>query len=565
MNSSGTAILVICAVLAVVFAFMIVRTNTEAGKKLQNEMKNSWGRKTPQLFSAERLQKIRAYSDSLDAVDGECGRIDDITARDLDLDRVYSTVNHSLSSAGDEVLYAMLRHPALNRAELLRREKLITLFMENETIRDQMRLVLSGTGRLKGTSFYEAIDSLEGAKKIGKASYLTLSLMTAASFILLFFKPLAAIAVMVPVFFLDFRIHLKMKEKTLPCLRGFQGILRLLASAEAITKLSLAELETENCELRNGLRAFESFRRASHLAMAELHAGTGIGDAILEYLNMFFHFNLICFDRMLDTAAGHREDAIALLRKIGDLDAAQAAASWRSSLKQYCIPEFLKESEKEVYILDMVHPLLEYPTANSIEISSNVLLTGSNASGKSTFLKNTALSAVLAQSINTVTAAAYRAPLFRIFSSMALSDSLISGESYFVVEIRSLKRICDAAAEAGEPVLCMIDEVLRGTNTVERIAASAQILKTLSEANALVFAATHDIELSYMLEDCFRNYHFGEIIENGDVCFDYRLREGRSEGTNALRLLSELGFGKEIAEAAGRSADYFKTSGEWKL
>ena len=103
-----------------------------------------------------------------------------------------------------------------------------------------------------------------------------------------------------------------------------------------------------------------------------------------------------------------------------------------------------------------------------------MLLTGSNASGKSTFLKSVALNAILAQTIYTVMADSYRAPYFRIYSSMALKDNLMGNESYFIVEIKSLKRIYESADEK-VPMLCLIDEVLRGTNTVERIAASSQI------------------------------------------------------------------------------------------
>ena len=81
-----------------------------------------------------------------------------------------------------------------------------------------------------------------------------------------------------------------------------------------------------------------------------------------------------------------------------------------------------------------------------------------------------------------------------------------------MVEIKSLKRIVDRAKEEGEPVLCFIDEVLRGTNTVERIAASTEILSLLAQKNALCFAATHDIELSYILDEIYTNYHFEEEV-----------------------------------------------------
>ena len=96
---------------------------------------------------------------------------------------------------------------------------------------------------------------------------------------------------------------------------------------------------------------------------------------------------------------------------------------------------------------------------------------------------------------------------FRVMTSMALRDDLESKESYYIVEIKSLKRILDSAKEE-TPLLCIVDEVLRGTNTIERIAASSEILASLCLPHVLSFAATHDIELTYMLEEYYTNYHF---------------------------------------------------------
>ena len=83
-------------------------------------------------------------------------------------------------------------------------------------------------------------------------------------------------------------------------------------------------------------------------------------------------------------------------------------------------------------------------------------------------------------------------------------------------------------------VLCFVDEVLRGTNTVERIAASTQILKSLCHPGVLCFAATHDIELTELLQKDFDNYHFEEDIRDGDIFFNYRIKEGRATTRNAI-------------------------------
>ena len=147
---------------------------------------------------------------------------------------------------------------------------------------------------------------------------------------------------------------------------------------------------------------------------------------------------------------------------------------------------------------------------------------------------------------------------------MALRDDLAGGDSYYIVEIKSLKRILNRLEEEGNPVLCFVDEVLRGTNTVERIAASTQILKSLSKASVLCFAATHDIELTHLLKKYYNNYHFEEEIVDNDVVFHYQLMRGRAVTRNAIKLLGVMGYDEEIIKEAEGLAEGFLEKGSWE-
>jgi DNA mismatch repair ATPase MutS len=147
---------------------------------------------------------------------------------------------------------------------------------------------------------------------------------------------------------------------------------------------------------------------------------------------------------------------------------------------------------------------------------------------------------------------------------MMLTDSIETNESYYMVEIRSIKRIMDAA-EGKPAALCFVDEVLRGTNTVERIAASSQILKSLAERHVMAFAATHDIELTDMLADFFDNYHFEEEIVDGSIHFSYKLLNGKAQTRNAIRLLSIMGYDESVIENAENTAEHFMEEGTWPV
>ena len=197
-------------------------------------------------------------------------------------------------------------------------------------------------------------------------------------------------------------------------------------------------------------------------------------------------------------------------------------------------------------VKDVYHPNITNAVPNSINVNKNILLTGSNASGKSTFLKTIAINAILSQSIDTSVSKEYRAPVFRIYSSMSLKDNLEGHDSYYIVEIKALKRILDSIDYDEKPVLCFVDEVLRGTNTVERIAASSQILKSLCGRSVLCFAATHDIELTRMLDNCF-----------------YKLQEGPTKTRNAIKLLKSIGYDGKIIKAADDTANQFLQTGNW--
>ena len=210
----------------------------------------------------------------------------------------------------------------------------------------------------------------------------------------------------------------------------------------------------------------------------------------------------------------------------------------------------------------MTHPLLKNAVPNELDTVSPLLITGSNASGKSTYLKTAALCAVMAQAICTVTADDYHASAFRIYSSMALSDNLLAGESYYIVETKSLKRIIEKI-DGPVPLLCTIDEVLRGTNTVERIAASSKILEVIADRGALCLAATHDIELCDLLSKKYDMYHFEEQVGLSEMLFDYKIRTGKAVSRNAINLLKLMGFDDEIVSGAHDRANAYVQKGTW--
>ena len=141
-------------------------------------------------------------------------------------------------------------------------------------------------------------------------------------------------------------------------------------------------------------------------------------------------------------------------------------------------------------------------------------------------------------------------------------DSIVNGESYFIAEIKSLKRIFQTVNPQIR-CLCVIDEVLRGTNTVERIAASSRVLHSLARENVCLIAATHDQELADILDGIYENRHFEETVTESEVSFDYRIRKGRAVTRNAIKLLKVMGFDPGIVSDSMDAVARFEATRHW--
>ncbi|NFA12198.1 DNA mismatch repair protein MutS [Clostridium botulinum] len=284
---------------------------------------------------------------------------------------------------------------------------------------------------------------------------------------------------------------------------------------------------------------------------------------IRDYIKMFFLLDVIKFEKTNLIIGKNKDDLKNIYEFIGTIDCCISIASYRKSLKYYTKPVFVSlHGSKQLEFKDMYHPLIKEPVSNSCEIYKSILITGSNASGKSTFLKTVAINSILGETIYTCLANKYKSPYFKIYTSMALRDNLTGNDSYYIVEIKSLKRIMENINDK-IPCLCIIDEILRGTNTVERIAASSEVLNSIANGNCLCLSATHDLELTSILNIVFDNYHFQENITRDKIIFDYKLYHGISKTRNAIKLLSIMGYNDVIVSNAEKMADNFLNSGIW--
>ncbi|MCR5515963.1 MAG: hypothetical protein K6F41_05835 [Lachnospira sp.] len=551
-------LIIIAAIVSIIYAYISQRR--VARIKLHKRLKKSYGKRANKKTSLDELEQITHFYKN--RARGEC--VDDISWNDLDMDRVFHALNNTNSSIGQEYLYKMIRETDKSEEELKKIDDYANSFDEDEDSRFKIQKIFAFIGYAKHMAVSDYVDMIVELKpKSNIANYLSPILLIASLVVLLAINPSIGILLVIVAMIFCVVTYYRFKadvERYFVCINQ---IVKMIKASKDIVNLDLDFLADSNARLKELSKAFSKIYNNS--AMLETGNVTGsISEIIMDYLRMLTHIDLIKFNNMVKLLNNKEQEIYELMDVLGFIESTIAIASFRKSLPYYSVPEFV-EGDISINLEEAYHPLIDNPVVNSISENGNVLLTGSNASGKSTFLKTVAINAILSQTINTSLSKSYKAPKFRIYSSMALRDDLEANNSYYIVEIKSIKRIFDSLDDNKKPLLIFIDEVLKGTNTVERVAASTQILSSLGKSKAFVFAATHDVELTTLLEKEYENYHFRENVTDDEVLFDYKLHKGPATTRNAIKLLSVLGFDKEIVDKSNERAAYFLENASWKV
>lgn len=551
---------VILSIIAV-FALKGLYDKKADRRKLLYKVNRTFGQVPDKTYSEEKKKSLRYYFNT----HKNSHSIDNITWNDLDLDQIYMTINSCFSAFGEEYLYNLLRNPEVSQEKLLERKRVIDIFTNNRALREKYSLLFAKMGTMSKISVFEYMNSLKNATLDSASTHVLQALLLVGSIVYIFFNPPVGIAATIVMFFVNIFTYFKRKSQIENYFIIVGYIIKLLDSAGELTKDRDEELESYTDRIRECLKSFRGMRFGASI-VTNVNSSGDLIQLLLDYLRMSFHIDLIKFFSMYKTFLNKEKEFCEIFDIIGFLDSMLAIVSFRELMEDYCEPVLVDSSEhsKEIIATGLYHPMLDEPVPCSFKTDGSVLLTGSNASGKSTYIKTVAINQILAQTIYTVLAQEYTSTYFDVMSSMALRDSIESGESYYIVEIKSLKRIIDRMND-DIPLLIFIDEVLRGTNTLERIAASAQILYTLATSKSVCFAATHDIELTFILEKYYSNYHFEEKVEDNMVMFDYKLHEGRAVTKNAIKLLSMLGYNGEIIDNATAMANDYLSNNEWKV
>jgi hypothetical protein len=480
--------------------------------------------------------------------------IDDRTWRDLNLDDVFVSLDNTESEPGRQYLYHLLRNPRLTPKPLERLEELLRRFSNDDAALDRLRTSLR---RLNDPRAGELVQLILGELPSRPSGWWIFPLLTATSIACLALIPVwpRALIVWVAVCVVNVGVQLFYKSRVkrfVPALHELRGF---IAAAGNIGAMQLDEASNEVESLRHGARALGGLGRATWWLMFEPGETNDLLASVYEYVNLLFLLDVNAFVFAIESLRSSQRMMRTMFESIGYLDAAQSIIAWRESLPRWTTPDFTPPS-KSLAVESVVHPLVANAVPNTLDADGvSVLITGSNMSGKTTFVRTLGVNATLAQTLHTVCAAGWRAPIVRVRTTIERADSIREGKSYYLAEVESVRSLVLAKA-SGAQHLFLLDEIFRGTNTTERIAGAYAVLRYLNRGLDIVVVATHDVEVLDLLDGAYVPLHFREQITDGALTFDYRIRPGPASTRNAIALLELMEFPNDLVSDALETIDW---------
>lgn len=502
------------------------------------------------------FSKIAKYFDGMDNCDA-FQVISDRTVNDLDLHDVFQYLDYTSSKVGQQHLYSCIRTIPKDSARIEKLEKSVSLFSANPKLTD---FTVQQMSRLKRTEAYY-IQSLFNEAHLQKPKWFwlikVLFAITLLLFACVFFIPQLVVAIVI-VLLVNMGVHYWNKRNLF---RYSSAILQLLILMDVAEKLNKVPAIKGAAKVNNAIASIKGIRykMAPFKLQAKLETDIGL---IVEH---FFEVTKAAFliePLMLFHVIRHLEVRKEAIREVfnfvGELDSSVAVMKLRKQLVYYCQPQYI--TGKCLNGIGLFHPLIEDCVPNTIALDDrSALFTGSNMAGKTTFIRIVGINAICAQTLNTCFAKTFSLPKSKIFSGIRISDNLADEKSYYATEVSTIREMITESRRDFQCIF-LLDELFKGTNTIERIAAGKAVLTYLNGASNLVFISTHDLELVDYLSEAFNCYHFTEVIVQDTIVFDYKIKEGVLKTTNAIRLLELLDFPGEIIREARSVASQLRSA-----
>jgi hypothetical protein len=476
------------------------------------------------------------------------------TMNDLNFDDLFESLDQTTSKVGQQYFYAKLC--ANNLSAYSKEHERIT-----EKFSTDADFVLQTEKQLKKLEKRDAYNIIslftKELPKISKFYSFVINILRFVPFtfaVLLFaFHLNFCFYLLLLSIIVNFVIYYMNKSVQIP----FQyAIPQLLVLMKCSAKLAVnSNFDCISKGILKDIDTLKPISRTSTLFKAENLLTTDISEVTLlitELLKIFTLTEPYLFYKTTKLIIGKQKEIEKLFCFAGEIDSLLAISKIRTAAPWYCLPTN-SISTDNLSFSDMFHPLVASCVSNSLSIiDKSILLTGSNMSGKSTFIRTVGVNILLAQNMNTSFARHFHLQNAVILDSMiTISDDLMNSKSLFFEEVLTMKQMLQSSEDGHH--IYLLDEIFKGTNTLERIGAAKAVLSHLIMNGNIVFVSTHDIELADLLDSEYELYHFCEHIQKGEVEFDYLLKPGKLTSFNAIKILKMSGYAVEIIEEANNT------------
>ena len=479
--------------------------------------------------------------------------ISDQVSEDVDLKKFFKFIDRTISRIGQQFLFERINNIDYEKESIEKLESTIQYYENDTDSKKETINSLSKLGTVNDYYFPFLIfgDLPEKMKYFSLVRVLQI-VSCLVAILSMFFHSL--VVLLIPLFLLNLIIHYWHKTRVGNTLQIFYRLNKLTQCCNQVHSYSSEKSKEIKDSIKNveSLSSKISFLKTDHLKETEMGS---IIWYFMELIKILTLSEVTFFHNILKQIKEKRTDIGSLYKFIGFIDMSLAISSLRSDLPYYSIPE-ITDSKKVLNVEGLFHPLVENCISNDLHLNNqSLLLTGSNMSGKSTFIKAISLNLIASQILNTSFSKSYKNPMFALSTSINISDNIEEGSSYYQEEVNSIGQKIDQSNSNEIQYLFIIDEVFKGTNTIERISAGKSILSYLNKKNHIVLVSTHDIELANMLEEEYDLQYFQEGIDDGVLSFDYKIKKGKLKNKNAINIMAAAGYPASIISEAQRLAN----------
>lgn len=503
------------------------------------------------------------------ADDGPCWELTAQETGDLDLFSppvgVFGLLNRTSTAIGADRLRRMLVAPMLDADRILARQAAVRWLADHPTERIAL-LAAAGGLRDENTRLARLVEAIRDAVPVKTWPSVRLlriwSLFTAgisvAAIGLAVVGQFALGGALSAVLVINAILYFTNRERLAVAIAPWRDVAWAIQGLNAAAQAGAQNLPDE-ATLGDLRAAFAAITADSLLERLARRAGwSESGGFMALAMNLIVLAELHVAASLVHCALPHRESLLRGLAALAELEALNGLAAFAWEQPVVTFPQTADETCVDVR--GGVHPLVEPETviANDVRLDADLrlwVITGSNMAGKSTLLRMVGLNVVLAQAGGAVTARQMTWRPMRFMSDLRASDDLAKHESYFLAEVRHLRRMVLPPA-SDVPLLGLIDEPFRGTNSEDQTAASVAVARHLLASGNLFLLATHDRYLTEQVDGALaRNYHFRENLGSAGMVFDYKLHEGPAVTRNALLILEREGYPASLMEIAHRWHD----------